>query len=275
VDNSEIKTLLSGGVARGSAAQEDAIHFLVKDIGQRKMMEEQLAQADKLASIGELSSGIAHEINNPLGVILGYTQLLLRHEDGRSPLRGDLEIIEKHVKNCKAIVEDLLNFARTSETSMEMVDIQRVIDDVLSFIHHHANLDKIQIKKTYDPAGRPILLDAKKIEQVLINLIMNAIHATEKRGVIHVGTDWHTDPGRLLVKVSDDGHGIEKSDISKIFDPFFTTKSTGKGTGLGLSVSYGIIKDHGGDIYVESAPGKGATFTVAMPVASSGSGDGR
>jgi PAS domain S-box-containing protein len=266
VNDSEIQTLFSGSVAKGSVKEEDTIHFLVKDIGQRKMMEEHMAQADKLASIGELSSGIAHEINNPLGVILGYTQLLLRNEDSQASRRSDLKTIEKHVKNCRTIVEDLLSFARTSETRMETVDIHRIIDDVLTFIHHHANLDQIRIEKRYDPSGKLILIDEKKIEQVLINLIMNAIHAIGKKGMIRLSTAWNREPGRLLIKVNDDGCGIEKSDISKIFDPFFTTKSTGKGTGLGLSVSYGIIKNHGGDIFVESSRGQGTTFTVALPV---------
>jgi PAS domain S-box-containing protein len=273
VSGSEIQTLFSGSFAKGSVKEEDTIHFLIKDIGQRKMMEEQMAQADKLASIGELSSGIAHEINNPLGVILGYTQLLLRNESGQSSRRSDLKTIEKHVKNCKAIVEDLLSFARTSETKMERVDIHRVIDDVLTFIGHHANLDQIHIEKTYDLSEKLILLDEKKIEQVLINLIVNGIHAIGKKGMIHISTDWNKEPGRLLIKVSDDGCGIDKGDLSKIFDPFFTTKSTGKGTGLGLSVSYGIVKNHGGDIFVESFSGKGATFTVAIPVIANRSGE--
>jgi PAS domain S-box-containing protein len=275
VNGSEIKTLFSGNVAKGSVYEEDTVHFLIKDIGQRKMMEEQMAQADKLASIGELSSGIAHEINNPLGVILGYTQLLLRNEDGESARRSDLKTIEKHVKNCKTIVEDLLNFARTSETEKEIADIHQIIDDVLTFIHHHANLEKIRVEKTYNFSGQTTLLDEKKIKQVLINLIMNAIHAVGEKGTIRLDTDWNKETDRMLIKVSDDGYGIEKRNLSKIFDPFFTTKSTGKGTGLGLSVSYGIIKDHGGDIFVESSPGQGAIFTVAIPVASNRSGESK
>ena len=228
--------------------------------------EKQIAQADKLASIGQLSSGIAHEINNPLGIILGYTQLLIRSEPPGSQKYEDLKIIEKHVKNCKAIVADLLNFARSSKPRNEHVDIHEIIDDVLVFVTHQAGASTLDFEREYDRSAPSLYMDEKKIKQVLINLIMNAQHASGNKGTIRIATIYDAPAGQLLIRVRDEGYGIEDKNISRIFDPFFTTKPTGEGTGLGLAVSYGIVKNHGGNISVESEPGKGAEFTVMLPV---------
>ena len=260
------RVLLSGSLAKSTSDDGETIHFLIKDIEQRRLMQKQMAQADKLASIGELSSGIAHEINNPLGIILGYTQLLLRGEDINSDRFGDLKTIEKHVQSCKAIVEDLLNFARTSSPQKENLDVHTVVKEVIGFVQHHSNLENIQIQTKFEPELPPALIDEKKIKQVLINLLMNAIHAVERKGTITIATGVNRATGRITVEVSDTGHGIERENLPKIFDPFFTTKPTGEGTGLGLSVSYGIIKGHGGNISVKSEPGQGAAFTLSLPV---------
>ncbi len=267
-DDSHIRCLLSGSLDRGSSETQDTIHFLVKDIEQRKLIENQMAQTDKLASIGQLSAGIAHGINNPLGIILGYAQLLIRDEDVESERYADLKIIEKHAKNCRSLVEDLLNFARSSQTEKEAIEIHEAMDEVLNFIQHHSELSNIEIEKDYDTNIPLLLLDEKKIKQVLMNLIMNAKHAVGKSGAIRLSTAYNRSTKQVTIKIADTGYGIEKKNISRIFDPFFTTKSTGEGTGLGLSVSYGIIKNHGGNISVESEPGKGATFTVVLTAAS-------
>ena len=265
-NGSRRRVLLSGSVARNPAENGETIHFLIKDIEQRRLMQKQMAQADKLASIGELSSGIAHEINNPLGIILGYTQLLLRSEDPRSNRYNDLKTIEKHVQSCKAIVEDLLNFARTSSPQKEKLDVHAVIEDVIGFVRHHSNLETIQIETRFAPKLPPVLMDEKKIKQVLINLLMNAIHAVDRKGTIEITTGMNDTASRVTVEVADDGHGIAEQDLPRIFDPFFTTKPTGEGTGLGLSVSYGIIKGHGGNITVKSEKGQGAAFTLSLPL---------
>ncbi len=228
--------------------------------------EKQMAQADRLASIGQLSAGVAHEINNPLGIILGYTQLLLRGEDRDSQRYEDLKTIEKHVKNCKSIVADLLNFSRSSKPKKEMVQIHAALDETLNFVRHHSKLEGTAIHREYDPNVPPVLMDEKKIKQVLINLLMNARHAVGDGGAITLSTRFEADEGRVAISVRDTGYGIEARNLPRIFDPFFTTKSTGEGTGLGLSVSYGIIKSHGGDILVESEPGQGSVFTVLLPV---------
>ncbi len=228
--------------------------------------EKQMAQTDRLASIGQLSSGIAHEINNPLGIIQGYTQLLMRGETPDSQKYQDLQIILKHARNCKTIVEDLLHFARRSAPEKSEVNIREVIEDVLVFLRHRGKMEKIDIETCYDEHVPSMHMDEKKIRQVLINLLMNARHAVGEQGRITVSTRYDKVVRHVLISVADDGYGIDEKNIDRIFDPFFTTKPTGDGTGLGLAVSYGIIKNHGGEIRVESEPGKGSVFTVILPV---------
>ncbi len=270
MDGSGMRALISGTLDRSGSDSEDTIHFMIKDIEEQRVMNRQMAQADKLASIGELSAGLAHEINNPLGIILGYTQFSLRSEPPGSERYEDLKTIEKHVRNCRAIIEDLLNFARSSEPKKEMVRINDVADDVLNFLYHHSDPGQVEIIRNYAPDLPPMLLDEKKIKQVLLNLVMNAKHAVGKKGTIRLSTQYDPAANRADIQVSDTGYGIGPKEMPRIFDPFFTTKATGQGTGLGLSVSYGIIRSHGGDILVESQPGVGAIFTVRLPVVSEG-----
>lgn len=265
-DGGTKRALLSGTLAHGETG--DTIHFLVKDVEERLLMEAQMAQADKLASIGELSSGVAHEINNPLGVILGYTQLLLREEKHDSARYPDFKTIEKHARSCKTIVEDLLSFARTSPPKKETVDIHTIIDEVIDFVQPHSGLEKIAIEKHYDRSLPPLVLDQKKIKQVIMNLVMNARHATGEAGTLTVTTRLDAQTGHTCVCIKDTGSGIDKQDLPRIFDPFFTTKPTGEGTGLGLSASYGIVKSHGGNINVTSQPGQGSEFVVSLPATS-------
>lgn len=260
------RVMLSAGLAQEHTGQGRTIHFLIKDIEQQRLMRAQLAQADKLASIGELASGIAHEINNPLGIILGFTQLMMRNQKKDAHLHADLKTIEKHTRHCKSIVEDLLNFARTSKPKKELCDIHGIIEEVIHFIQQHTNSAEVQIKKAFNDDIGLLMLDEKNIKQVLINLIMNARHAVGNQGLITVRTKKDTHFGDVLIEVTDNGSGIDKKNLSRIFDPFFSTKPTGEGTGLGLSVSYGIIKNHGGHIDVASEPGKGSTFTLKLPM---------
>jgi signal transduction histidine kinase len=228
--------------------------------------EKQIAQAEKLASVGELSAGVAHEINNPLGVILGYTQLLLRNEDQQTERYSDLKTIEKHVQHCKTIVENLLNFARSSKTQLAFASIPQIIDEMIQFVKHHSDWQDIQIETDHAANIPPILLDQEKIKQVLVNLLMNAKHAIGEKGRIQVSTRFEPANKLVIIRVGDDGCGMEAEVLSRVFDPFYTTKPTGEGTGLGLSVSYGIIKNHGGSIAVDSEPGQGAVFEITLPV---------
>jgi two-component system NtrC family sensor kinase len=269
LDGSHFDALLSAtATLEETSGEMDMIHFLVKDISQRKAMERQLLQADKLASVGQLASGIAHEINNPLGMILGYTQLLIRTEPEGTQRCDDLRTIEKHARTCKTIVGDLLSFSRSTQTRKELSRLHSVIDEVVNVLQHHFAQDQVVIDKGYDENVPLLVLDKEKIKQVLMNLLMNAKHAIGKGGTIRLTTHYAPKAQQVLLEIVDSGCGIEPHHLSRIFDPFFTTKATGEGTGLGLSVSYGIVRDHDGDIMVTSEPGKGSTFTVILPVPS-------
>ncbi len=242
-----------------------AIHFLAKDISQRQAMEKQLLLADKLSSIGQLAAGIAHEVNNPLGMILGYTQLLIRGEKAETQRYDDLRTIEKHTRTCKTIVERLLNFARSTQTVREPGDIHQLIDEVATLLKHSLEMDQILLEKEFDARIPFLPLDKEKMRQVLMNLLVNARQAIGKHGTITLITRYDPERDEVMVQVKDTGCGIQPHHLNRVFDPFFTTKATGEGTGLGLSVSYGIVQDHKGQILVSSEPEKGSTFTLVLP----------
>ncbi len=263
-DNTSLLVLMTGGVDYGAFGGAKSFHFIIKNINEKKQMERQIAQADKLAAIGELSAGVAHEINNPLGIILGYTQLLLKEAPDS---QDDLKIIEKHVKNCKVVVSDLLAFSRKGSSKMSIIDVNKVVDGVIKFLSNNSDFHNVKlIFNPYLKENLNILGNEQEIAQVMINLLINASHAVDGKGNITISTQ-KTGPGNIQILVKDDGKGIEQKNLSKIFDPFFTTKPVGQGTGLGLSVGYGIIKRHQGNISVESTKGKGTIFTISLPCA--------
>ncbi len=252
------------------ARVEERTRDLAAESTQRMTLEKHMAQTEKLAAIGELSAGVAHEINNPLGVILGYCQLLIRSETEDSDRKDDLKTIEKHVKHCQRIVADLLSFSRSAGTEKSPCDAHLVLDDVIDFISKHTDLSRMDVVKHYDAGLPPLFMNREKIKQVFINLIMNARYAMDEGGVLTLSTRYLSQGRRpedrqAEIRITDNGAGIAASDITRIFEPFFTTKPTGQGTGLGLSVTYGIIKDHGGDILVDSRVGEGSTFTILLP----------
>jgi len=265
-DGRELQVLFSSTAHRDETGQIISYEGIIKDITQRRNIKRQLLQADKLASIGQLSAGVAHEINNPLGLILGYTQLLIRGEPEGSEKYEDLKRIEKHGRNCKRIVEALISFARRTETKMVMIDINQTIQEVIAVVRHQFELDNVRIETVFDEAIPPFGGDSDKLKQVFMNLLMNANQAISDSGHITISTKFVRGQEEVRIIVEDTGSGIPPEIIDKIFDPFFTTKPTGQGTGLGLSVSYGIVKEHNGDILVHSEPGRGAIFTVVLPV---------
>ncbi|MBI4965853.1 MAG: PAS domain S-box protein [Desulfomonile tiedjei] len=269
-EETEVFLLLSATSRRDASGKIVSYEGIAKDVTARLYMERQLQQAEKLASLGQISTGIAHEINNPLGVMLGYTQLLLRDHPSGSQIHDDLKTIEKHARNCKAVVEDLLKFSRSTQTRKSSIDINQCVGEVISLLEHQFELDKITVETRLSPNLPRVTADGEKLQQVFMNLLMNARQAISGKGRISVGTEG--DPGTRAIRVvfSDDGCGIAAEHIDKIFDPFFSTKPVGEGTGLGLSVSYGIVQDHNGRIQVESRPGKGSTFTVVLPVEQDG-----
>jgi PAS domain S-box-containing protein len=261
-NGSSVRVLITGGVDYGAFGCGKTFHFIIKNINDKKQMEQQIAQADKLAALGELAAGVAHEINNPLGIILGYTQLMLKQPGSHE---ADLKTIEKHVKNCKTVVSDLLTFSRKGAPQMHPVDVCKVVDDVISFLQNHSDFRDVDVVPP-KPCSRALMVfgNEQELAQVIINLMINACHAVAKKGVIEVETDHNQERG-IIITVKDNGTGIQEKNFSRIFDPFFTTKPVGEGTGLGLSVGYGIIRRHGGDIRVRNRKEKGAAFTIILP----------
>jgi two-component system, NtrC family, sensor kinase len=236
----------------------------------QKALKRRRLQAERLASLGRLSAGLAHEINNPLGVILGYTQLMLKEAEPGDQFHEDLKMVEKHARNCKKIVEGLLKFSRLTETTKTPVNLNDLVNEVLSLVQPRFEKKRIFIEKRLTPEPIPLRVDPGKIKQVFMNILTNAEQATEGEGKVRVATKIDTSPRRSVLSFKDTGHGIAPEIIHKIFDPFFTTRPTGMGTGLGLAVSYGIIRDHDGEIRVKSTPGKGSIFTILLPLDDTG-----
>jgi predicted Zn finger-like uncharacterized protein len=225
-----------------------------------------LVQSEKMAAFGQLGAGIAHEIKNPLAGILGLAQLSMRKVDKDDSLHKNMTIIEKETNRCTNIIQNLLKFARQEKVDYQSVDLNVVADDAMAIVEHQLEMNKVKLSKDLQRTLPKISGNANQIQQVLINLMINAQQAMEGRpGEVAVTTTADQN-GHVEVHVSDDGPGIPEDIQAKIFEPFFTTKAVGKGTGLGLSVSYGIIKEHKGDITVESSPETGTTFVLQFPV---------
>ncbi len=226
---------------------------------------QQIGQSEKLASIGRLAAGIAHEINNPLTGVLTFAHLLRQNDNFSDQDRQDLDVIIQETTRVREIVRGLLDFARESPSSREPLNLNEVIAQTLKLVRSQKEFREVVIREELDSNLPPVKADKNQLQQVLLNLCLNACEAMHEGGNLTISTAI-LDEGRVAIRVSDTGHGIAEDDLEKIFDPFFTTKPVGKGTGLGLSVSYGIIQSHGGDIEVESQVGIGTTFTLILPV---------
>ncbi len=227
----------------------------------------QLIQSEKMAAFGQLGAGIAHEIKNPLAGVLGLVQLTSRTLPNEDPNKAALATIEKETKRCRTIIDHLLRFARPEKVAREPVALSAVVADAVALTRHTMSTHGIELRIDVPETLPKIHASANQIQQVLMNLVMNAEQAMEERGrgVVNVAATRGAD-NFVEIRVSDDGPGIPKPTMERIFEPFFTTKPAGKGTGLGLSVSFGIIRDHGGTIRVESEPGRGATFVIRLPI---------
>jgi two-component system NtrC family sensor kinase len=231
-----------------------------------KEMQGHLIQSEKLASLGKLAAGIAHEINNPLGGILIYSHLLLEDVDKNSPHYENLNKIVKETSRCKDIVKGLLEFARPKEPETSQINIDDIVESSLAIMERQALFQNIKIKKSYTSDLPKIVADSAQLQQVFMNIILNAAEAMDGNGVLSLSTSLDGDKKYIEVKFSDTGHGIKEEDMKRLFEPFFSTKEVGKGTGLGLAISYSIIQKHQGTIEVQSRVGKGSTFTVKLPV---------
>jgi len=237
--------------------------LLFDDVTQRERMEEQMSQTEKLTSLGLLAAGVAHEVNTPLAVISNYIQMLAKQMPDGDPRQSIIEKIVKQTFRASEIVNNLLNFSRTGAPESVDIDLNRVVEETLSLVSHPLKTSQIQVVKHLGETLPAVRGSANKLQQVFLNLFLNARDAMPGGGLLEVRTGAHN--GSVEIEVVDTGAGIPREHIHRIFDPFFTTKATGRGTGLGLSVSYGIIKEHSGKIDVRSTPGKGTSFHVEFP----------
>jgi two-component system, NtrC family, sensor kinase len=243
--------------------------IIFDDITDRAELERRLVQADKLSSIGLLAAGVAHEVNTPLAVISTYAQMLAKQiadDVQKAPL---LEKIARQTFRASEIVNSLLNFSRTSPTEFVSLDLNKVLRETLTLLDHQLTKARIEVNLHLDEKLPRMKGNPGKLQQVFLNLFLNARDAMESGGVLSVRTNCPDEfhPGRVRVEVADSGAGIRPENLARIFDPFFTTKGARKGTGLGLSVSYGIVREHGGDIEVKSEPGAGTNFQLSFPEA--------
>ena len=247
---------------------------MARDITKWKKSGDHIYHVQKLVFLGKLAAGLAHELNNPVGVILGFADLLLEKMEPGSKDYDMLKTIERQGLNCKRIVENLLSFARHPESTEYSTDVNASIEKVLSLVEDILLTENISIVKNYTKDLPNVRGDSRHLQQVFINLLTNAVSAMQGGGTLTVCSRLDTSGSRVAIVFKDTGYGIKKEDRDKIFDPFFTTKDVGEGTGLGLSASYGIVSKYDGDITFETVTEeedkdrKGTTFSVVLPVVS-------
>jgi len=249
----------------GSVSSVVGTIVIIDDVTSRVHLEEQLQISEKMASIGILAAGVAHEVNTPLTGISSFTQMLLDGSDPDDPKTKVLEKIERQTFRAAKIVNGLLNLARPGSPGGEPmpVDLNAVINDVLSLLEHQLRVAKIQVRRDLASPAPVVFGYEFKLQQVFLNLFLNARDAMPKGGWLSIAT--RVDGGVVTAEVADTGTGIPREHLSRIYDPFFTTKAIGQGTGLGLSITYGIVREHDGTIACDSATGEGTRFTLAFP----------
>jgi two-component system NtrC family sensor kinase len=233
-----------------------------------KEAQAQLIQSEKLASLGRMAAGVAHEINNPLTGVVTFGHLLLSALPADSQEKKDVEVIIEQANRCSNIIKGLLGFSRATSTEKAEVNINELLKGTLHIVNHKADFFNIQIITILDESLPPVWAGGPQLEQVFLNMIMNAADAMEGNGTLTISTRRVMDNERAFAEIefSDTGHGISEENMPKIFEPFFTTKPVGKGTGLGLAVSHGIIENHGGTISVKSEVKKGTSFFIRLPL---------
>jgi C4-dicarboxylate-specific signal transduction histidine kinase len=227
--------------------------------------QDALIQSEKMSAFGQLGAGIAHEVKNPLAGILGMAQLSLRKVDKESNLETNLKVIEKETRRCKKIIDNLMKFARQEKVDFSKICLNNVVEETTAIVAHQMSINNVKVELDLTDDDTDIEGNSNQIQQVIMNLMINAQQALngDSDGKILIRTEHQA--GNIRIEIVDNGPGIPEHVVSKVFEPFFTTKATGKGTGLGLSVSYGIIKDHNGELQVKSAEGNGSTFTITIP----------
>ena len=249
------------GSPEGSAAV-----VIVRDVTEERLMQERLVQSEKMVSVGQLVSGVAHELNNPLTGIIGFSQLLLARDLDEQTAR-DIETIHTEAERAAKIVQNLLSFARRKHTEKELASLNLLLEHVLELRTYDLQVKSIELNLELDPKLPKTMVDTNQIQQVFLNVIINAeqsMLAASGRGTLTVRTEQRD--GAIRISFQDDGPGIDEETLRRIFDPFFTTKDVGEGTGLGLTICYGIIDEHNGRIWAESQPGQGSTFIIELPI---------
>jgi signal transduction histidine kinase len=228
--------------------------------------DQRLLSAERLKVTSRMASEMAHELNTPLGGIIMYSHLLLEDIPEDDPNREKIVKINKLAHRCKIIVQGLRDFSCQDDPHPKPVQVNTIIHNVIGFLEDHVLLRDVSIHRSFASHLPKVPGDENKLEQVFINLIINAAQAMEGRGVLTLRTEFAPATNRVRIECSDTGCGIDDQDLVRIFEPFFTTKKQGKGTGLGLSICHGIVQKHGGTITIESSKGQGATFTILLPV---------
>ena len=253
-----------------------------RDITELKDFQDRLIHSQRMETLGQLAAGVAHEINTPLGIILGYAQLSKEDVSEGTETFENLVVIEKYARICRTIVSDLLRFSKQMESVKRPLDVNRILEQIIAVLEHTFRLERVHLIRDFHSPLPLVFGDQEKLEQAFVNLINNAYDAIGKDGEITLSTSYNREKKEVVVSVRDTGKGIPPEIRDRVFDPFFTTKGVGKGTGLGLSVAFGIVKAHGGTIEFESAcpdradanghrhqstgPERGTTFTIRLPV---------
>ncbi|MBL8202862.1 MAG: PAS domain S-box protein [Blastocatellia bacterium] len=266
LDERELTLNISLAPLHNKTGEVEGTLIAIEDVTARIDLEQQLQQTEKLSSIGLLAAGVAHEVNTPLTGISSYAQMLLQQVPENDPRHQLLQKIHRQTSRASSIVNNLLNFARVSDLRFTEIDLPRVLDDTLQLLEAQLRNTNIEVVRRYTDYLPPALGNAPKLQQVFMNLILNARDAMPHGGQLEISVS--ADDHAAVVTFRDNGVGISSKNLSKIYDPFFTTKQIGQGTGLGLAVSFGIVQDHGGHIHVESQPGQGTAFYLSIPLAS-------
>lgn len=253
------------------AEQEQWAHTLEKKVEERTTellaMQNQMAQSEKLASMGRLAAGVAHEINNPLGGIMAFSMTALEDCDPGDPMRENLDTIVKQTLRCREIVKGLLDFSRQSETEVTRMEVNSVVQNTLALLEKQAIFHNIKTIRRLQEKLPLVFIDPHQMQQVFINILLNAADAMEESGTLTVETSADGNGKEVLIRISDTGKGIEEKDLAMVFEPFYTTKKVGEGTGLGLAIAHGVVSRAGGRIEVSSRPGE-TTFSIYLPAVS-------
>jgi PAS domain S-box-containing protein len=273
-DGSELILQIAGSLVEYE--DRPTVYATLSDVTEERWLREQVVHLEKMATVGQLVCGVAHELNSPLTSVLGFAEWALKHHELSDELRHDLEVIVAEAHRARDIAQNLLAFARSHAPDRSLVSANDLLNLALRIREHDLQSGHIEVVRRLDPTLPPIMADPDQLTQVFLNIIVNAEHAMARahgRGTLSVTTGVHqrfaagAASGWVVVSISDDGPGIPPDMLQHIFEPFYTTKEMGKGTGLGLTICENIIKKHKGRIYAENCPGEGAAFVIELPIA--------